>query len=176
MSIQIAESLGVTHDREHPTIKPKKRLEPILYTLFVISILIFHFCFKIVNVSGTSMDPTLHDKQLLIATTVVQPKRGDIVVLKERLREKGETNIVIKRLIAIGGDTVELKSGVLYVNGQLVNESYISESPLFRQSSFTTVVPQGHYFVMGDNRDNSRDSRLVGNFKTSSLIGVILFK
>ncbi|MDE6074896.1 MAG: signal peptidase I, partial [Clostridia bacterium] len=83
------------------------------------------------------------------------PKRGDIVVIET------DTKTIIKRVIALGGDTVELKEGVLYLNGEEVEESYVSEenNTPSENSYAQIVVPEGTMFCLGDNRDVSVDSR-----------------
>lgn len=87
----------------------------------------------------------------------LEPERGDIVVIST------EDKVIIKRVIALGGDTVELKKGVLYLNGELVEEPYLSKyhnTPDFKVNTLAPIkVPEGQMFCMGDNRNDSLDSR-----------------
>ncbi|MDE7401213.1 MAG: signal peptidase I, partial [Clostridia bacterium] len=87
------------------------------------------------------------------------PKRGDIVVIDTKTNTK--THTIIKRVIALGGDTVELKEGVLYLNGEVVDEAYVlDENNTPSENSYAQiVVPEGKMFCLGDNRDVSLDSR-----------------
>ena len=109
-------------------------------------------------VSGPSMMNTLQDQERLLVNKLVyytrQPKRGEIIVFKYPSDTRRD---FIKRVIAVGGDTIEIRDGKTYVNGQALDESYIREP--FHTNLPKTTVPAGHIFVMGDNRNNSADSR-----------------
>lgn len=103
------------------------------------------------------------------------PERGDIVVI-DKSRATGK--VIIKRVIALGGDTVELKRGVLYLNGERKEELYVSEERNTANLSVNTfakvTVPEGYMFCMGDNRDISADSRgEYGMIAVSDTIGVV---
>lgn len=105
-------------------------------------------------VVGESMEPTLKNKQVLALNKFSRNfEVGDIVVLRSKTLNKS----LIKRIVAKGGDTVSMVDGELYVNDVLVKPDY-DTIPTF-ESFNTVVVPDGHYFVMGDNRPNSLDSR-----------------
>ena len=109
-------------------------------------------------VSGPSMTNTLQDRERLLVNKLVyyprQPKRGEIIVFKYPSDTRRD---FIKRVIAVGGDTIEIRDGKTYVNGEALDESYIREP--FHTNLPRTTVPAGHIFVMGDNRNNSEDSR-----------------
>jgi signal peptidase I len=96
------------------------------------------------------------------------PNRGDIVVLRPpndaHLRED-----LIKRIIAVPGDTVEIKQGIVYVNGQALKETYIKEPPI--QDFALKQIPPDSYFVLGDNRNNSNDSRYFGPVPRQNIVG-----
>jgi signal peptidase I len=120
--------------------------------------------------ASRSMEPTLLVGDHLLVNrspSARNPQRGDIVVFE--YPEDPEKNF-LKRVVAIGGDNVELRNGVLYVNGKVVNEPYIKQpknnkslSPSLSGSNYgPVVVPDNSYFVLGDNRDNSQDSRYFG--------------
>ncbi len=109
-------------------------------------------------VQGSSMSPTLENGERLVVEKVSyrfsEPDYGDIVVFKFPYNPQEE---FIKRIIGLPGDTIMISRGQVYVNGELIPENYISEPPLM---GFTPqVVPDEHYFVLGDNRNNSLDSR-----------------
>ena len=109
-------------------------------------------------VSGPSMMNTLLDRERLIVNKLVyylrSPEKGEIIVFKYPSDTRRD---FIKRVIATGGDTIEIIDGHIFVNGQEKKEDYIKEP--FHSNYRKTVVPQGTIFVMGDNRNNSEDSR-----------------
>lgn len=109
-------------------------------------------------VSGPSMMNTLQDRERLLVNKLVyytrQPKRGEIIVFKYPSDTRRD---FIKRVIAVGGDTIEIRDGKTLVNGEAIDESYIREP--FHTNLPKMTVPQGRIFVMGDNRNNSEDSR-----------------
>ncbi len=117
-------------------------------------------------VEGSSMYPTLkHHERLIVdklSYFITDPKRGEIVVFRY---PKDESRDFIKRVIAVGGDTIEMRDGQVIVNGAELEENYIYKNdPKGRNMSNyrKSVVPQGHIFVLGDNRNNSEDSRYKG--------------
>jgi len=104
------------------------------------------------------MRPTLVNGERLVVNKFLYrfraPERGEIIVFRY---PRDPSRDFIKRVIAVPGDTVEIKEGRVFVNGQLLNENYILEKT--RGSYPLSTVPEGHVFVMGDNRNNSEDSR-----------------
>lgn len=124
----------------------------------IAAFLIITFVFETVSVDGHSMDPTLNNKDRLIVEKVSYyfraPKPGDIVVIKYPAdpREK-----FIKRVMAVGGDKIKVENNKVYINNVPKDESYILEQTMHDFNEVT--VPQNTVFVMGDNRNNSRDSR-----------------
>ena len=135
-----------------------------------------------VYVDSGSMEPTLHgckgcvDDRVLINKFVYdfsEPKRGDIVLFEDPAGSKKD---LIKRIIGLPGDTIALQNGVLYLNGEPRDEPYVAEQPCLsympKTCSFGPVtVPENHFFVMGDNRTNSTDSRFFGPITEESIIG-----
>ena len=110
-------------------------------------------------VEGPSMLPTLQNHERLLVNKFIydfsEPQKGEIIVFRY---PRDPSRDFIKRVIATGGDTIEIRAGGrVYVNGELLKEEYILE--LTRGTYNKAIVPQGHVFVMGDNRNNSEDSR-----------------
>ena len=140
-------------------------------------VLVFTFLFRIVGVDGDSMNPTLIDKDRLIITrTLYTPKTGDIVIINRYTLEP-----LVKRVIAVVGDTLTIDPDThkVIVNGVTLNEPYIQGFTYPLQFSPTTqTIPKGYVFVMGDNRENSRDSRFpdIGFVKLSSIMGKAIFR
>lgn len=122
-----------------------------------------------------SMEPTLliHDHLMIekISYRFHEPERGDIVVFRptQALKEQNYHQAFIKRIIGLPGDTVEVKNGVVYVNGEAITENYIKEVPKYRYGP--EVVPDDQYLVLGDNRNNSYDSHIWGFVPRKNLIG-----
>lgn len=174
---KLAKSLGIESEVNKPLVLDKPK-SPILkgYVFLGIGILLiaFQMCFGVVRVSGPSMLPTLHDKDFMLISKYDRVDRFDIVVLKERVADNGPSKNIVKRVIGFGGDRVTVVDGQLFVNNIAYNEYYLDDAntELFKNVNFDITVPDDYLFVMGDNRDVSKDSRTVGSFKKSAVIGV----
>ena len=130
----------------------------------------------LVHVDGTSMEGTLHDGDYVYAIHSSSPRRGDIVIIDTGAVVDGKKKIIIKRVIALEGDTVELKAGVLYLNGEKVDEPYIDPAKnIPTDLKLDGPIPEGHMFFMGDNRKDSDDCRTNygHSMKISKTIGVV---
>jgi len=132
-------------------------------------------------VKGYSMYPTLDEYDYLIINKIPymlhEPERGDIVVFKSHLKTiEGKDKDLIKRVIGIPGDTVQITNGKVFVNGQLLNEPYINGN--FTSGELLVEVPEEMLFVMGDNRENSLDSRdaKVGPVSIDTVRGKVLVR
>ena len=150
----------------------------VVYILAVV-VLSFTFFIRMSRVEGNSMNPTLvdHDRMLLLSSMWYRdPQRGDIVVA--RIPEFSRDPIV-KRVIAVEGDTVNIdfQNGIVYVNGEAIEEPYIKEptyTQFFDQGlEFPVEIEAGHVFLMGDNRNDSYDSRyaVIGQVDKRYILG-----
>lgn len=145
----------------------------------VIAFFINQFLFAIVQVEGNSMLPTLHDKERLVVTKLFyKPQQKDIVIIKSSVLGKH----IVKRVIALPGQEVNIDSatGDVYVDGVLQEEAYIQEkispSRVGAKYEYPFVVPENTVFVMGDNRNNSQDSRAIGVIPYSEIVGKASFR
>ena len=122
-----------------------------------------------VRVDGFSMRPTLQDGEYILVNKLAykfsEPQRGDIIVFVFPVNPEED---LIKRIIGIPGDTVSIQDGVLTVNGAVVDEPYINAPPVYNG---TWQVPEGNLFVLGDNRNDSRDSHQWGLLPMENVIG-----
>lgn len=116
------------------------------------------FVVELYLVDGPSMMPTLEHQQRLVVNKFIYkmraPERGEILIFQY---PRDKSRDFIKRVIAVPGDTIEIRDNNVYVNGELQNEDYILAKS--RMDYPKTTIPEGHVFVMGDNRNNSEDSR-----------------
>lgn len=146
-------------------------LEILSYVLIiVVVILIKTYIASPIKVNGNSMYKTLHDKDIMILNEYIyyfdDIKRSDIVVVKE----KGE--LLIKRVIGIPGDTIECKNGDVYLNKKKLTETYVNS----KTEDFEKVtLNKEQYFVMGDNRSVSLDSRVYGAYDKKDIKGKASF-
>ena len=143
---------------------------------------VYFFLGRPFTVSGASMYPTLHNGDRMVLSKVGDVHRFDVVILKA----PDENVEYIKRVIGMPGDTVEMKSGVLYINGKKVDQPFINTEALAKQTVFIddftlesltgeAKVPEGKYFVLGDNRGVSKDSRMIGFIDRSAIEGKAVF-
>lgn len=144
----------------------------------LIALLINLFLAQATRVYGQSMEPNLHTDQRLIVEKLSYnaylrhylgfdgPERGDVVVI--RLQTQGN-ELLIKRVIGLPGDLVEIHDGQVFVNGEMLNEPYLANDTT--GSYGPTTVPPLHIFVLGDNRDFSNDSRSFGTVPLSDVVG-----
>lgn len=158
-------------------------IELFIFSLAAVFILTTFF-FRHSVVDGSSMERTLFDgEHVIISDFLYKPQRGDIIVCEdfsldiERMR-----NPIVKRVIAIAGDTVEIdKDGNVIVNGEMLEEDYVyicndPRYPWEPQPMGPIEIKEGEVFVMGDHRNASSDSRAVGPIKEDSILGKVLFR
>lgn len=150
----------------------------------LLAVVIRYFLFAPIVVDGSSMMPTLADQDRMIvnkfAYTVGKPKRFDIIVF-----HAPENKDYIKRVIGLPGDEIEYRDDTLYINGEKQDEPYLDafkklvlDGPLTEPFTLEEIpaiaqktVPEGHLFVMGDNRRSSKDSRHIGTIEMEKVLG-----
>lgn len=160
-------------------------IETIVLAVFAM-ILIMSFVIKYVTVSGDSMNDTLFSgDRLVVSSFLYTPEAGDIVVVNSEVMQE----TIIKRVIAVGGQAVQInyEESTVTVDGELMSEDYVSQ-PMsdtggFDKSAFDEetgvynyVVPTGCVFLMGDNRNHSTDSRVIGVVNESEIVGKVVFR
>ncbi len=140
-------------------------------------VILLTFCFRLIDVDGISMEPTLiNTDKVIISELFYTPDNGDVVVISH-----GEQydKPLIKRVIATEGQTlyIDFENNKVFVDGELVDEPYIQGDTIEGTASIPAVIPEGKVFVMGDNRPRSLDSRYVdvGLIDESSIIGKAQF-
>lgn len=140
------------------------------YVLIIIAVILIRtFIITPVRVDGASMDQTLEDGQILLLYKLANIDYGDIVVLDEE--KEGE--IIIKRIIGMPGDTVSIRDNTIYVNGEEVEEDYAyGETSDYEE----ITLDDDEYFILGDNRPISKDSRYFGPVKEDEIIGKVIFR
>ena len=149
-----------------------KELIPYVVIILIV-VLIRTFIITPVRVNGVSMEETLHDGEILLLEKCdTNYDRFDIVVVKYN-KEK-----LVKRVIGLPGDMVEYKNNILYINGEKIDEVFTDEitDDFSLKKLGYDIIPEGYYFVVGDNRDDSLDSRYLGLFKKDSIEGKVVFR
>lgn len=148
----------------------------------VIAALVLVFL-KPIIVQQQSMEPNFHAGDYLLTSRQAyrffgDPGRGDVIVFRsELLDDEGNEKCLIKRVIGLPGDVVEIKSGYVYVNGEEIDEPYVKEQGISGEMDAVTV-PENELFVMGDNRGVSEDSRSarVGTISEDTIVGKVFVR
>ena len=156
-----------------------------IISTLIIFFVINQFFFSPVMVDGDSMEPTLTNGDYLILNKVSSIERFDIVVFPPP--DQDDTQYV-KRVIGVPGDSIEYRDDVLFLNGEPTEQIFLEDSlqkdaTIYTSGDFTLLtlfgvdtVPEGQYFVLGDNRLNSRDSRAFGFIDEESILGKVSFR
>ena len=142
--------------------------------VIVIAILLFNYVISFMQIFGPSMNNTLSEGDLIFVSKlhykIGNVKRGDIIVFEHN----GVKNLV-KRVIGIPGDKVFIKNNTLYINDQAYEESYLNSDMITYDFNICSLgdctVPENSYFVLGDNRVNSQDSREIGYISKDQIVG-----
>ncbi len=170
-------------------------IETMLISLFVVA-LVFTYLVRVATVNGSSMEKTMFPKEKLIAWSLFyKPERGDIIIADtdvatvlgdngELIERNGLGKQIVKRVIATGGQTLDIdfESGEVYVDGNKIDEPYITALTHMDEGAFTgkypITIPEGYLFVMGDNRPVSKDSRSleVGLISEDAVTGEVFFR
>ncbi len=146
----------------------------------IAALLIRSFIFIIVQVDGSSMMNTLHNENRLFVwragyTFGGEPQRGDIVICE--LEINGVPKVCVKRVIGLPGEKIEIISGTVYINGEALEENYVAPERFKKEDNMQQItLGEDEYFVMGDNRSGSMDSRYVGPVKRGKIMGKALIK
>lgn len=187
------EPRNTPEEQPQPTAKREEKPSDDLFywlsavtTALVCLVLVFTFLGRLTRVDGESMENTLVDGQLLLVWSLgYEPQQGDIVVLNKTMAEHLNGVAIVKRVIAVGGQTVDIDyaTNTVYVDGEVLDEPYIKEpmwdvtgaDPYRTETHFE--VPEGSVFVMGDNRNNSDDSRdnRIGTVDEGYILGKAVF-
>ena len=144
---------------------------------FLIAFVLRAYVFDITMVDGTSMYPTLEDRDKLVTVKITymfaEPERGDIVVVNAPDMPGHD---YIKRIIGLPNEQISISDGQVYINGELLIEPYLEDVQTF--GDVDMVIPDGYYFVMGDNRVDSRDSReaKIGVISKDNINGKAVFR
>ncbi len=139
-----------------------------LFVAVAIALCIRHYRVLGINkVVGTSMMPTLEDGQLTFASSIGDFGRGDIVDI-----QLDDGILIVKRIIGLPGETIESKDGNIYINSIIYEEDYLEDerNQYSKEYEWSLTLGDDEYFCMGDNRDDSRDSRYYGPFSKKQLI------
>ena len=153
-----------------------------LGTAVIVALLIRTFIFEPIRVDGNSMNDTLLNNEFVFVTKTEylfgDPQRQDVVIC----RYPNRSEYFVKRLIGLPGDTIAIEGNKVYINGELLDEPYLSDRrTLMNHTMAPVTLGENEYFVMGDNRDNSNDSRntsgpkAVGTLSRNMIVGHVRF-
>lgn len=174
---------NASYDQETPRLK--SHIIEFIQTIAVfvaISLFIYYFAIQPHKVSGASMEPNFHDKDFILTDKVTykfaEPKHGDIIVFKN---PNNESQDFIKRIIALPGDRIMLKDGHIYINGNIVKEPYLNSNLTTKGGAFLSegkevTLNENELITLGDNRNNSYDSKDWGYLPMNNVIGKAFFR
>lgn len=157
-------------------------LSDVFAVAMVIILVVTAFFIRVINVSGSSMEPTLHEAdRLVLSSFCYTPERGDIIVSSQ---PNSKERLLIKRIIAIEGDVINIdwRTGNIMINGEIIEEDFVDDTYFNTLSDskdkFPMTIPEGYSFVMGDNRLVSWDSRYeeVGLIRNDYIMGSVAFR
>lgn len=153
----------------------KKIIEKIGFVLLCLAVFFgVQVTFATAIVSGESMYPTYEDRDVVLGVKIDRNYDRQDVVIVDCSQYNIGAEYIIKRVVAVAGDTVAIKNGYLYINGEKQEESYISEQMYSDMEEVT--VSQDCVFVMGDNRNNSIDSRIIGEINVEDVYAKVVYE
>lgn len=145
-----------------------------LLIAIIISFFVKYFIVDLTAVSGRSMEPTLQTGDIMIVNKIannlgIDYKRGDIVIVNSPIEDK----LYIKRVIGLPNDKIFIKDGSFYINDHKLNENYLKDNTITKETTFINSwnLESDEYFLVGDNREKSNDSRKFGPIKRSDFVG-----
>lgn len=163
--------------RERYNRKYKQVLRSTLYSLIVVAavaVLIATLAFPVLQISGSSMEPTLNDEEIVVLLKTTNLKRGELCCFSY------QNKLLIKRVVGLPGDKIHIdESGNVYVNNALIDEPYVTDKSLGESDiTYPCYVTDNHYFVLGDHRSTSIDSRssVIGLVSEDYIVGKIFFR
>lgn len=151
-------------------------IEPVVLA-FAVFMMVYLFLFQPHRVDGSSMYPNFHDKEYILTDKISykrnDPQRGDVIVFHA---PRPMNDDFIKRIIGLPGEIIMVQDGLVYINGKLLSEIYLSRDLRTRENEFLRNgvpyrIPTGYYMVFGDNRNGSSDSRQWGAISRKSIVG-----
>lgn len=176
-SIPTAEQIEAEILREKYNRKYKQVLKSTMYSLIVVAavaVLIATLALPVLQISGSSMEPTLNDEEIVVLIKTTNLKRGELCCFSY------QNKFLIKRVIGLPGDKVNVdENGNVYVNNALLDEPYVTDKALGEcDVTFPSYVTDNHYFVLGDHRSTSIDSRssVIGLVSEEYIVGKIFFR
>lgn len=163
--------------REKYIRKYKQVLKSTVYSLIVVAavaVLIATLAFPVLQISGSSMEPTLNDEEIVVLIKTTNMKKEELCCFSY------QNKLLIKRVIGLPGDKINIdENGNVYVNDELLNEPYVTDKALGEcDITFPCYVSDNHYFVLGDHRSTSIDSRssVIGLVSEDYIVGKIFFR
>ena len=176
-SIPTAEQIETEILREKYNQKYKQVLRSTIYSLIVVAavaVLIATLAFPVLQISGSSMEPTLNDEEIVVLLKTTNMKKGELCCFSY------QNKLLIKRVIGLPGDKINIdENGNVYVNDEPIDEPYVTDRALGEcDIAFPCYVTDNHYFVLGDHRSTSIDSRssVIGLVSEDYIVGKIFFR
>lgn len=177
MDLPTVSQLQQELEREKYKKRYRKTVMSTLYSLIIVAavaVLIATLALPVMEISGSSMEPTLNDKEIVLLMKTTKFDKGELICFSY------QNKLLIKRVIGKPGDSIKIdEMGFVYVNGNSVVEPYVTDRALGEcDIKFPYIVPENHYFVMGDHRSTSIDSRssVIGSIDKEQIVGKIMFR
>ena len=177
LSLPTAKQIETEILREKYNRKYKQVLRSTVYSLIVVAavaVLIATLAFPVLQISGSSMEPTLNDEEIVVLLKTTKMKKGELCCFSY------QNKLLIKRVIGLPGDKISIdENGTVYVNEMMIDEPYAIDKALGEcDITFPCYVSDNHYFVLGDHRSTSIDSRssVIGQVSEDYIVGKIFFR